>query len=178
VGLLDRFRRKPEDDMGRAMSAGLGQAELGRPQSSQDLIDQSLGVNPLILSDEQATELINSLARVKHADGTIHVNPFYAALSVLASYIPAVRNLSPIDAEIASIDATCAARRLKMSMTRREYEGGGAVFIDAVLNSIIIPNILSSRKGFLVKMIKVSPKTMDISYREDKSKKTEDGFAP
>lgn len=159
------------------MAAGLANSENSRPQSSQDALDQALGISPFLLYDDEIQQLIRSMAFVRLEDGTIRVNPKYAALAIQASYTSRASKFDPIDAEIAIREAYCVTRRIKMKMSEDEYEAGGALVVDSVLNAIIIPNNLSAINGFLAKLTKVSPKSMEVTYREDKRKQPE-SFSP
>lgn len=169
-------RKKERDEVGLSLAGSLANSETSRPQSSQDALDQSLGIGPYLLYDEDVQNLIRSLAFVKGPDGNIRVNPKYAALAIQASYTPRASKLDPIDAEIAIREASCVTRRIKMKMNKAEYESGGALVVDAVLNAVIIPNNLSAINGFLAKLTKVSPKSMEVTYREGKGKN--EGFNP
>jgi len=152
------------------MAAGIAQADSSRPQSSQDALDQSLGIGPYLLYDEEIQRLIRSMAFVKHEDGKVYVNPKFAALAIQASYTPRASKFEAIDAEIGMRRAAMIFRRAKMKMNEAEYEAGGALVADAVLNTVVNPNYLSAVGGFLVKMTKVSPRSMEVTYREDKRK--------
>lgn len=156
--------------MGQAMSAGLAQTESARPQSSQDALDQALGIGPYLLYDEDVQRLIKSIAFMKDGSGKITVDPKFAALAIQASYTPRASRFEAIDAEIGMRRAAIIFRRAKMKMTEEEYEAGGALVADAVLNTVVNPNYLSAVGGFLVKMTKVSPKSMEVTYREDRRK--------
>lgn len=162
--------------MGAAMAAGLAQSENSRPQSSQDALDQSLGMGPYLLADDDMQRMIRSLASWKDDKNKTHVNPIYAAMAVQASYTPRASFMDDIDTEIGILGARMVFRRIKMKMSEQEYESGGALIADAILNTIVIPNYLSARGGFMVKMIKVSPKSMEVTYREDKGKKPTEGI--
>lgn len=155
------------------MAAGLAASENSRPQSSQDALDQTLGINPYLLYDEEALRVIQSLAFQKQEDGKVLVNPKYAALVLAAGYTPRASKLDPLDAEIMIRENYCVTRRIKMKMSEAEYEAGGALVVDSVLNNVIIPNDLSGVGGFIAKLTKVSPKSMEVTYREDKSKAKE-----
>ncbi len=171
-------RRKEErNELGASMAAGLAASENSRPQSSQDALDQTLGINPYLLYDEETLRLIQSLAYQRTEDNRVLVNPKFAALAIASSYTPRASKLDPIDAEIAIREASCIVRRIKMKMTEAEYEAGGALVCDAILNTVIVPNNLSGVNGFIAKLTKVSPKSMEVTYREDKSK-TREGFQP
>lgn len=177
------FRKKEKSEMGQAMATGLMQADQSRPQSSDDALAQSLGIGPYLLYDDDIQQLIRSIAfQVKTGeDGKTHafVNPKFAALAIQASYTPRASKFSGIDAEIAILEARCVVRRIKMKMSEDEYEAGGALVADAILNTVIIPNYLSGIDGFLAKLTKVSPKQMEVTYREDKGRDAPKGsFAP
>jgi len=159
------------------MAAGIAQAENGRPQSSQDALDQALGIGPYLLYDDDIQRLVRSMAFVKGEDGKVFVNPKFAALAIQASYTPRASKFEAIDAEIGMRRAAMIFRRAKMKMTESEYEAGGALVADAILNTVVNPNYLSAINGFLVKMTKVSPKSMEVTYREDK-RKNAGSFAP
>lgn len=161
-------RKEPKSDMGQAMAAGLAQSELQRPQSSQDALDQALGINPYLLYSEEAIALIKALAIQPNKDGTYVVNPRYAALLIQADYTPRASFMAPIDAEIGIRRAAIMIRRIKMKMTEAEYESGGALVADSVHNTIITPNYLSGIEGKIAKLTKVSPKSMEVTYREAK----------
>lgn len=177
--VLGLGRKKESSEMGKAMASGLAQSENSRPQSSQDALDQSLGIGPYLLYDNDIQQLIRSMAFVRNEDGKIYVNPKFAALAIQSSYTPRASKFDAIDAEIAIREAYCIARRIKMKMTEDEYESGGALVVDSVLNTIIIPNNLSAIGGFTAKLTKVSPKTMEVTYREDKGRNgKEGGFSP
>lgn len=176
------FRRKEErNEIGQSMAAGMAASENSRPQSSQDALDQTLGINPYLLYDEESLRMIQSLAFQKQEDGQgnskVLVNPKFAALAIAAGYTPRASKLDAIDAEIAIREAYCIIRRIKMKMTEAEYEAGGALVCDAILNTVIIPNNLSGVGGFIAKLTKVSPKSMEVTYREDKTKNKE-SFSP
>jgi hypothetical protein len=168
-------------EIGQAMAIGVAQSDSARPQASQDALDQALGIGPYLLKDEEMQKLISSMAFVKRVDEDgkpqIFVKPSYAALKIQASYTPRASKFKAIDAEIGMRRARMIFRRAKMKMTEAEYEAGGALVADAILNTIVIPNYLSAVDGFLVKMTKVSPRSMEVTYREDKSKNVR-GFTP
>lgn len=179
------LHREQKSEMGAAMASGMANSEMSRPQSSQDQLDQALGINPFLLYDSDAQDLIRSLAFVKTVkegkDGgepteSFTVLPKFAALAIQSGYTVRASNLTPIDAELGILSAKMVCRRIKMKMTEQEYEAGGALIVDAVLNSIIIPNNLSAIGGFIAKMTKVSPKSMEVTYRE--AKKAGEGFTP
>ena len=169
--------KEEKNEMGQSMAMGLAASENSRPQSSQDALDQALGINPYLLYDEEALRVIQSLAFQRQNDGKVLVNPRYAALVLAAGYTPRASKLETIDAEIAIRENRCICRRIKMKMQEGEYEAGGALVVDATLNTIIIPNNLSGVGGFIAKLTKVSPKSMEVTYREDKSK-TKESFNP
>jgi len=175
MGLL---RRGEKSEMGMALAGGLANAENSRPQSSQDALDQVLGIGKLLFYDEDTLNMIRALAFQKQPDGKYLVNPRLAALAIASSYIPRASKLEPVDAEIGIREAEAEAILAKMKMTREEAEAGGGLIVDAILNTVIIPNYLSARGGFMAKLSKVSPKYMEISYREDKGRKADAGFAP
>lgn len=161
------------------MAAGIAQAENSRPQSSQDALDQSLGIGPYLLYDDDIQRLVRSMAFVKDdKTGKVFVNPKFAALAIQASYTPRASRFEAIDAEIGMRRAAMIFRRAKMKMSEGEYEAGGALVADAILNTVVNPNYLSAVGGFLVKMTKVSPKSMEVTYREDKRKNAGGGWSP
>lgn len=176
MGLFRRNRESSE--MGKAMAAGIVQSENQRPQSSQDALDQALGIGPYLLYDDDIQGLIRSMAFVKKEDGKVYVNPKFAALAIQASYTPRASRFEAIDAEIGIRRGAMIFRRIKMKMTEAEYEAGGALVADAILNTIVIPNYLSAVGGFLAKLTKVSPKQMEVTYREDKGRKASESFTP
>lgn len=176
MGLLRRDRSNSE--MGKAMASGIVQSENSRPQSSQDALDQALGIGPYLLYDDDVQKMIQSLAFFKDSQNNVRVNPMFAALAIQASYTPRASKFDAIDAEIAIREAYCITRRIKMKMSEGEYEAGGALVADAILNTIIIPNQLSAIGGFLAKLTKVNPKSMEVTYREDKGRKDSGGFNP
>jgi len=170
-------------EIGQSMAIGIAQNDSARPQSSQDALDQALGIGPFLLYDEEIQRLVRSMAFVKkgeNKDGTpkVFVNPKFAALAIQASYTPRASKFKPIDAEIGMRRAAMIFRRAKMKMNEAEYEAGGALVADAILNTVVNPNYLSAVDGFLVKMTKVSPRSMEVTYREDKRKNTGGGFQP
>lgn len=176
MGLL---RRGGNSEMGMALAGGLANSENTRPQSSQDALDQTLGIGKLLLYDEDTLNMIRSLAFTKQKDGSYLVNPRLAALAIASTYLVRASKLAPVDIEIGIREATAEAIMAKIKMKRAEAEAGGGLIVDAILNSIIIPNYLSSNGGFLAKLTKVSPKYMEVSYREDKGRKAGEGsFAP
>lgn len=169
------FRKEKDlSEIGQAMAIGIAQNDSARPQSSQDALDQSLGIGPFLLYDEDIQRLVRSMAFVKGKDENgkpkVYVNPKFAALAIQASYTPRASKFAPIDAEIGIRRAAMIFRRAKMKMNEAEYEAGGALVADAILNTIVNPNYLSAIDGFLVKMTKVSPRSMEVTYREDKRK--------
>lgn len=171
--------------MGMALAAGLAQSENTRPQSSQDALEQALGINPYLLYDDDTMKLIRSLAfvpqgRDKESGQVVYsVNAKFVALAIQSSYTARASKFEALDAEIMLREAYCIARGLKMNMTDDEYEAGGALVVDAVTNAIIVPNILSGVGGFMAKLTKVTPKSMEVTYREDKSKHpTGESFNP
>lgn len=161
-------------EIGQAMAIGIAQNDSARPQSSQDALDQALGIGPFLLYDENIQRLISSMAfrKIKDEEGKdkIVVDPKLASVAIQASYTPRASKFEAIDAEIGMRRASMICRRAKMKMTEAEYEAGGALVIDAVLNSVINPNYLSAVGGFMAKMTKVSPRSMEVTYREDKRK--------
>lgn len=173
-------RKQPRDEMGAAMATGIAQSEMNRPQSSQDQLDQALGINPFLLYDEDALRVIQSLAFQETAPGSgkFKANPEYAALFVQASYLPRASFLSAIDAEIGIRRASINLRHIQMRMSEDQFEAGGGIFVSSVLNTIIIPNFLSGVDGKLAKLTKVSPKSMEVTYREDRSKEAKGSFNP
>lgn len=179
--VLGLGRKKEKSELGQALALGITQADTARPQSSQDALDQALGIGPFLLYDEDVQKMIRSMAFVKTVDEEgkphVYVNPKFAALAIQASYTPRASKFAPIDAEIGMRRAAMIFRRAKMKMTEGEYEAGGALVADAVLNTVVNPNYLSAIDGFLVKMTKVSPRSMEVTYREDKNKKVS-GFQP
>lgn len=152
------------------MSAGLAQAEISRPQSSQDALDQAYGINALIMSDQDSMTFIDAAA-VQRTEKEIIANPNMVALRILSSYLPRVSFLTKDDALLGMLYARINCRHIAMSMTEDEFEGGGGAVINATLSTIINSNYVSGIDGKLAKLLKVSPKTMEISYREDKAKK-------
>lgn len=174
-------RKKQRDEMGQSMAASIVNSDLSRPQSSQDQLDQSMGINPYLLQDKETMGLIQSLAFVRGESDDVTVIPKFAALAIQSGYTPRASNLSKIDAEIGIITARMIARRVKMKMTETEYEAGGALVVDAILNTIVTPNYLSGIGGFTAKMTKVSPRSMEVTYREDKGragKSSGENFGP
>lgn len=172
MGLL----RKEKNEIGMAMAGAMAQSENSRPQSSQDALDQTLGIGKVLAYDEQTLALIRALAFHKKPDGSYGVNPRFAAIAVGASYLARVSKLTDLDAEIGIREATAQAILVKMKFTRDEMESGAGLVVDAILNSTTVPNWLSGRGGFLAKLLKVSPKYMEVSYREDKGRKGEGPF--
>lgn len=177
-------RSKPKDEVGVALAAGIVNSENSRPQSSQDALEQALGINPYLLYDEDTLKLIRSLAFVPQRDpktGQItgyDVNAKFVALAIQASYTARASKYEAIDAEIMLRRASRILRNITMSMNDDEYETGAADIIESVYNGIIVPNILSGVGGFMAKLTKVSPKSMEVTYREDKSKHPKESFSP
>lgn len=172
MGLL----RREKNEMGMAMAGALANSENTKPQSSQDALDQTLGIGKLLTFDQETLAMIRGLAFFKQKDGSIGVRPQFAVTAIGASYLARVSKLDPIDAEIGIREATAQAIMVKMKFTRSEMESGAGLVVDAIVNSVIIPNWLSGRGGFLAKLLKVSPKYMEVSYREDKGRKSEGPF--
>lgn len=167
-----------------ALAAGVVQSENSRPQSSQDALEQALGINPYLLYDEDTLKLIRSLAFVpiKDQSGKVvsyNVNAKFVALAIQASYTARASKYEAIDAEIMLRRASRILRDITMGMDDDEYETGAALIVEAVFNGVITPNILSGINGFMAKLTKVSPKSMEVTYREDKSKNpTGESFRP
>lgn len=161
-------RKRENSEMGQAMAAGLAQSE-NRPQSSQDALDQALGIGPYLLYDEDIQRLIRSMALTKKGNKTF-ADPRFVAIAIQSGYLARASKLDPIDIEIALREAAVIARRVKMKMSEAEYEAGGALVVDAIFNGVIVPNYLSAKDGFIAKMTKVSPKSMEVTYREDRRK--------
>lgn len=179
MGLLARLKgQKAPNEMGAAMASGAANAELNRPQSSEDALREAYGVNLLLLADEQPLRVVEALAFPKGENGAfMPANPKFAALLVQCSYLPRASFLDKYDAEIGICQARINCRHITMQMSEDELEGGGGIFVQSVLNAIITPNYLSGIEGRLAKLTKVSPKSMEVTYREDHSKKKE-GFTP
>lgn len=179
VGIIAKLRGdKGKDEMGAAMAAGAANADLNRPQSSEDALREAYGVNLLLLADEQPLRVVEALAFPRNADGSFaNANPKFAALLVQCSYLPRASFLDKYDAEIGICQARINCRHITMQMTEEELEGGGGIFVQSVLNAVITPNYLSGIDGRLAKLTKVSPKSMEVTYREDKSKHKE-GYTP
>lgn len=174
------FRREKKSEIGQQVATAIATSDNARPQSSQDALDQTLGIGKLLLSDEGTERLITALTMVQEKDesGTVknYLKPTFAALRIQSGYTPRASRLDPIDVEIGIREGTCIFRRAKMNMTEAEYESGAALIADAILNAVVIPNYLSANKGFLAKLTKVSPRSMEVTYRE--GKKEREGFTP
>lgn len=159
-----------------ALAAGVVNSENSRPQSSQDALEQALGINPYLLYDEETLKLVRSLAFVPVRDDKTGkvvkyiVNAKFVALAIQSSYTARASKYEPIDAEIMLRRASRICRDITMGMDDDEYEAGAALIVESVFNGIITPNILSGINGFMAKLTKVSPKSMEITYREDKNK--------
>lgn len=165
--------------MGMAMAGAIANSETNRPQSSQDQLDQILGIGKLLFYDEQTLALIQGLAVRKDEKGQLNANVRFMVMAIASSYLARVSKLETVDAEIGIREATAQSIMVKMKLTRDEMEAGAGLLIDAILNTIITPNWLSGRGGFMAKLAKVSPKYMEVSYREDKGRKGNEGsFAP
>jgi len=175
---LGLFRRNKNEgsEVGKAMASGLAQAENSRPQSSADALAQELGINPYLLRDEDTLGLIRSLAFSRDSSGEVIVNPNFAALAISSSYLVRASKIDAVDAEILLRKTRVVFRHATMKMSEAEYESGAALICEAIYNHIITPNILSGINGFMSKLMKVSPKTMSISYREDKGGKAQGEF--
>lgn len=175
------FLRKPKHptEMEMALGSQLIASENTRPQSSQDRLDESLGINPYLLADAQAVQMIRSLGYIETTEGgkkVIRANPKFIALGIEISHIPRASWMGQLDAEIGIRNASCVCRRIKMKMSEDEYEAGGALVVDSVFHTLIVPGWLGAVDGRIAKLTKVSPKTFEVTYSEAKGKK--EGFMP
>jgi hypothetical protein len=177
MGMIARLRGtrpklSPAEEM--AYSHGLVVADSGRTQSEIEHI-RELGINRDLIDDDKLDQFLESFSMQtvlqpdpkdpkKMREVRIAV-PRWAAVFIARSSLIRTSYMDPIDAAIGQIRTRRLLRKVKMSMSEEEYENGGALLLDAVrlITDTAWCDAINGRKA---KLLKVSPKTFEIQWRD------------
>lgn len=85
----------------------------------------------------------------------------YVALRVLSSRLIRSSYLDPQDVMLAKIRMRCILRRIKMKMTESDYEKGGSLLIDSIMQ-ILDNNLSCAKNGRMALVMKSSPRSMEV----------------
>lgn len=158
-----------------AFAHGITIADTQRSQSDYEAA-RELGINLHMINDDKVNAFLESMA-VTTSVGKDPITkkevlirtavPKYAAVFIARSSLIRTSMIDDVDANIGMLETRCLLRRVRMSMTEEEYEGGGALMLDAV-KLITDTAWLDARGGRKAKLMKVSPKSYEVSFKDGK----------
>ncbi len=175
--MVSLFRKnKPVDPTKMAFGHGLAVADAQR--SPSDIEEAKLlGINQHMINDDRMRQFLEGMAIESHVEKINNKDviirnavPRYAAVYIASSSLIRTSIIDPIDAQIGILETRCLLRKVKMSMTEAEYENGGALMIDAV-KLVNETAWLDAQGGNKAKLLKVSPKSYEVTFRESNGQK-------
>lgn len=172
--------KKGYDEKQMAIMHGVLTGESGRPLSDREQ-DILLSVNTLLVKDDNLMDFFENAAFVKQTvlinnggeapiekeETRLDLNAL--ALRMMMSNLLRTSHIDPIDSEIGELKTKRFMLRVRMGM-KDAYGVGGANFLDAA-EQLIRLNYISAKNGRMVKWLKVSPKSFEITMPEVQKKK-------
>lgn len=158
-----------------AFAHGITIADAQRSQSDYEAA-RELGINLHMINDDKVNSFLEGMAISQtigkdpftHKDVIVRsAVPKYAAVFIARSSLIRTSMIDPIDAQIGMLETKDLLMEVQMSMTEEEYEGGGALMMDAV-KLITDTAWLDAQNGRKAKLMKVSPKSYEVSFKEQK----------
>jgi hypothetical protein len=182
LGAGERPSISPEGKV--AFAHGITIADAQRSQSDYEAA-RELGINLHMINDDKVNSFLEGMAinttmgkdPVSKKDVIIRsAVPKYAAVFIARSSLIRTSMIDPIDAQIGMLETKDLLLEVQMSMSEEEFEGGGALMLDAV-KLITDTAWLDAQGGRKAKLMKVSPKSYEVSFKEAK-KGDNGGFNP
>jgi len=170
-------KRNETTEMEWAVGNAIATSEAGRSTTEAEFQKQ-LAENSLLMQDQDLDHLVTGLCTFEHPEidydtGKVKVDangkttmvkgviPKYVAVRILQTPLIRGSYLDPQDVVLGKIRTRCILRRVKMKMTERDYENGGALILDAV-NQVSDVNYSCAKHGRMALVTKTAPKSMEV----------------
>lgn len=170
--MFDFLRKKnAPTEIEYAIASGVAAADAGRSPSDTDQ-ETRLAENALMMRDSSLENFLKGLCTFEYPEidlatgkptgkNLTGIVPKYVAARILGSSKIRASYIDNREAQLGIINSRCIYRRIKMKMSEREYEQGGAVIIDALTEMNRI-DYLCAVNGREVLVMKSSPRSIDV----------------
>lgn len=176
-GFFNRIRGKQSEptDFEKAMMHSVVSSDTQRTQAEHEEAQQ-LAINLPMIHDDYVLKTLESMAIVKwqtpgeKGEPRTQINWDLLALRVKTSPLIRTSYVDPIDMQIALLESEMFILRTEMNLNEEEYELGGTNFLEA-MGDLIATAWSDAKDGRKAKLLKVSPREIQISMPEQQKKK-------